>query len=133
MQPCTCTAPAWTAARELATATPASSWQWMPTSAPNRPTTVPTTSARAWGSVPQPDREHLLEELGVLGVGAGPAALDVRHPQLVQPGRDLELVRDREGDPRPLGSVAQGGVIELKGHLAASAATGKRVSTSITA
>src|SRR5205807_1717253 len=37
-------------------------------------------------------RRHLVEVLRVLGVGPGPAALDVRHAQLVELLRDLQLV-----------------------------------------
>ena len=52
--PCTWRAPARTAAIELATAQPVSSWQWMPTmtSAPTWSCTAPTISSISWGSDP---------------------------------------------------------------------------------
>ena len=52
MVPCTCVAPASTAAIELATAHPVSLWQWMPTRAPVERTTSSTTSATWPGSIP---------------------------------------------------------------------------------
>ncbi len=52
MQPCTCTAPARTAARVLATAQPVSSWQWMPATGPKSPVTLRVSSSIASGSVP---------------------------------------------------------------------------------
>src|SRR6188472_1350887 len=54
-----------------------------------------------------------LEEFGVLRVGAGPAALDEGHPEAVEPLGDAQLVVAAERDPLALGSVAQGGVVEL--------------------
>ena len=52
--PWTWPAPASTAAIELATAQPVSSWQWMPTvtSAPKWARTAPTISPISWGSDP---------------------------------------------------------------------------------
>ena len=52
MQPCTCTAPARTAASVLATPTPQSSWQWMPTTSPQRATMEAVTSSTRSGRVP---------------------------------------------------------------------------------
>ena len=51
-----------------------------------------------------------VEELLVLGVGAGPAALDVVDAQLVQLLGDDQLVLDGEGDGLALGAVAQSGI-----------------------
>ncbi len=51
-QPWTWIAPARTAARVLATAQPESSWQWIPATAPKRPTTSPTTRSMWSGSIP---------------------------------------------------------------------------------
>ena len=52
--PWTWRAPARTAAIELATAQPVSSWQWMPivTSAPTWACTAPTMASISWGSEP---------------------------------------------------------------------------------
>ncbi len=52
--PCTCPAPASTAAIELATAQPVSSWQWMPMTAsvPTCAWTAATISPMSWGSDP---------------------------------------------------------------------------------
>ena len=52
------------------------------------------------------------EELDVLGVRARPAALDVRHAELVEHARDPQLVGERERDVLALGTVAQGRVVE---------------------
>ena len=52
------------------------------------------------------------EELDVLGVRARPAALDERHPVLVEHPRDAQLVGEREGDVLALRPVAQGRVVE---------------------
>ena len=57
-----------------------------------------------------------LEELGVLGHGAGPAALDEAHAELVQQPRDRELVGDRVADALALPAVAQRGVEDLVVH-----------------
>ena len=54
------------------------------------------------------------EELGVLGVGARPAALDIAHAQTVQLPRDRQLVRDRRVEPLLLHAVAQGGVVDVE-------------------
>ena len=59
------------------------------------------------------------EEVDVLRVGARPAALDERHPELVEHAGDAQLVREREGDVLALGPVAERGVVEddrLVGH-----------------
>jgi hypothetical protein len=50
------------------------------------------------------------EELGVLGHGTGPAALDETHPDLVEQPGDGELVVDRVADPLALRAVSQGRV-----------------------
>ncbi len=52
------------------------------------------------------------EELNVLRVGAGPAALDVGHPVLVEHPGDPQLVGEREDDVLALGPVAERGVVE---------------------
>ena len=52
------------------------------------------------------------EELDVLGVRARPAALDERHPELVEHPRDAQLVGERERDVLALRAVAQRGVVE---------------------
>ena len=56
-----------------------------------------------------------VEELDVLGVGAGPAALDEVHAELVELVGDAQLVVDGERDALELGAVAQGGVVDLDG------------------
>ena len=57
------------------------------------------------------------EELGVLGVGAGPAALDEADPQLVEVRRDGELVRHGEVEALLLRAVAQRRVVDVDvGH-----------------
>ena len=53
------------------------------------------------------------EELGVLRVGAGPAALDERHPEVVELLGHPELVVDGQGQALLLGAVAQGGVEDV--------------------
>ena len=56
------------------------------------------------------------EELGVLGHGAGPAALDEADAELVEQAGHGELVDHRVGDPLALGTVAQRGVEDLVRH-----------------
>ena len=57
------------------------------------------------------------EELGVLGVGAGPAALDEADAQLVEVRRDGELVGHGEVEPLLLRAVAQRRVVDVEvGH-----------------
>src|SRR4029078_6781257 len=53
-----------------------------------------------------------LEELDVLGVRARPAALDVRHPELVEHPGDAELVGGAEGDVLALGAVTERRVVQ---------------------
>ena len=67
-----------------------------------------------------------LEELDVLGVGAGPAAFDVVEADLVQARGDAQLVGQREDHALALGAVAQRGVVEEDGvaHEAAPAVVG---------
>lgn len=55
------------------------------------------------------------EELGVTGVGAGPAALDEAHAEVVQMPGNGQLVRDRQVDAFTLRTVAQGGVEDMEG------------------
>ena len=54
-----------------------------------------------------------LEELEVLGVGAWPAAFDVRDAKAVQPVGDAELVLERVGNALTLRAVAQSGVVHF--------------------
>jgi hypothetical protein len=54
------------------------------------------------------------EELGVLGVGPRPAALDVAHTQAVELPGNGELVRDREVQALLLRAVAQRGVVDVE-------------------
>jgi len=54
------------------------------------------------------------EEPGVLGNGAGPAALDETDAELVQASRDGQLVRDGQGQALLLGTVAQRGVVDVE-------------------
>ena len=54
------------------------------------------------------------EELGVLGVGARPPALDVADPELVEVGGDGELVGDGEVQALLLRTIAQGGVVDVQ-------------------
>ena len=55
----------------------------------------------------------VLEKSDVLGIGARPAALDVVDPQFVELLGDADLVLDQKGDILGLGSVPQGGIVEL--------------------
>lgn len=59
-----------------------------------------------------------LEELGVPRVGAGPAALDEAHPEVVEVPGDGQLVGDGEVDALALRTVAERGVedMEVVGH-----------------
>ena len=59
---------------------------------------------------------HAAEELGVLGIGAGPAALDVVDAEAVEDAGDLHLVLQREGETLALGAVTEGGVVEPDGR-----------------
>jgi hypothetical protein len=54
-----------------------------------------------------------LEELGVLRVGSGPAALDDVDAEPVQRGRDPQLVGDRQVKPDLLRAVPQSRVVDL--------------------
>ena len=60
------------------------------------------------------------EELGVLGVGARPAALDVADAEVVEVPRDGQLVGDGEGEPLLLRAVAQGRVVDVEATLQSS-------------
>ena len=53
------------------------------------------------------------EKFLIAGVGAGPAPLDVAHPQAVQLAGHLELVLGGEYESFGLGSVPEGGVVEF--------------------
>ena len=57
------------------------------------------------------------EELGVLGVRTGPAALDVAHAEVVELLGDGELVGDGEVEPLLLRAVAQRRVVDVEGAL----------------
>src|SRR5207342_339508 len=57
------------------------------------------------------------EELGVLGVRARPATLDVADTELVELARDGQLVGDGEVEPLLLSAVAQRGVVDVEGAL----------------
>ena len=54
------------------------------------------------------------EELGVLGVGARPAALDEAHAEAVELPRDRQLVGDGEVEPLLLRAVAQRRVVDVE-------------------
>ena len=54
------------------------------------------------------------EELGVLRDRARPSALDEPDTELVQPPRDGELVGHGQGQALLLGTVAQGGVVDME-------------------
>ena len=60
------------------------------------------------------------EELGVLGVGAGPAALDEADAELVDVPGDVQLVERRRGQPLLLRAVAQGRVVDVEPGLGQS-------------
>jgi hypothetical protein len=53
-----------------------------------------------------------LEEGGVLGVRAGPAAFDVVHAEVIELFGDADFVEGAEGDAGALGAVTQGGVVD---------------------
>jgi hypothetical protein len=55
------------------------------------------------------------EQLGVLGVRAGPPGLDERHAERVERAGDAQLVGDRVRDAGALAAVAQGRVVDLDG------------------
>jgi hypothetical protein len=54
------------------------------------------------------------EELGVLRDGAGPAALDEPDAELVEPGRDRQLVGDGQVQALLLCAITQGGVVDVE-------------------
>ncbi len=54
------------------------------------------------------------EELGVLGVGAGPATLDEAHAEIVEVPSDGQLVDHRQRQALLLGAVAQRGVVDVE-------------------
>jgi hypothetical protein len=62
---------------------------------------------------------HALKVLGVLLVGERVAAFDEVEAHLVQPLGDLQLVLQRKAHAFALGAVAEGGVVDLDGQLAA--------------
>ena len=55
------------------------------------------------------------EELGVLRIGAGPAAFDEADPEIVEVARDRQLVGNGKREPLLLRAVAQGGVVDVEG------------------
>jgi hypothetical protein len=59
----------------------------------------------------QLDLFDALEELGVLGVRAGPAALDIVDAEGIQLTCDLDLILSRKRQPFALGAIAQGGIV----------------------
>jgi hypothetical protein len=58
------------------------------------------------------------EELGVARVRAGPPALDVGEPNLIEPVQDPQTVLDGVGEVRLLGAVTERRVVELDAHRA---------------
>ena len=95
------------------TGAPESSSAWTLASSSGLPPTRQVEPKAAMRRVLQRHVAGPGEELDVLGVGAGPAALDEGHAELVEPAGDPQLVLDREADPLPLGAVAEGGVVDL--------------------
>src|SRR5258708_2099100 len=65
------------------------------------------------------------EHLGVVGVGAGPAGLDERDAEGVEPLRDAELVGAGERDALALRAVAQRGVVDRDAEVRGSCAHGR--------
>ena len=70
---------------------------------------MPKAVTLAWREVEVADRA---EVGGVLGVRERIAPLDIVEPQRVEPGRDQELVLEREVDPLALAAVAQRGIVK---------------------
>src|SRR5581483_1652606 len=60
---------------------------------------------------------HALEEGFVLRIGAGPAALDKVHSELIQTAGNANLILDTEANAFALRTVAQGGVVDLDSSL----------------
>ena len=54
----------------------------------------------------------LVKVADILGVGAGPAALDIINAQFIQQARDMQLVGQGKGDALALAAIAQGGVVD---------------------
>ena len=65
------------------------------------------------------------EELGVLGQGAGPSALDKANAVVIEQSRHRKFVDDRVRDALALGTIAQGRVVDVK-RIALGNALGKR-------
>src|SRR4029077_15206847 len=78
-------------------------------------------------------RARRREELDVLRVRAGPAALDEGHPELVEHPRHAQLVGERQRDVLALRPVAQGRVVEDDRRVAHDATAAGAPRRSITA
>ena len=74
--------------------------------------TVPGEAEGRESGVPPRHRSGRGEELGVLRVGARPAAFDEGHTEVVKAARDLELVDQRNGKALALVAVSKRGVVE---------------------
>src|SRR5690349_21203452 len=83
-------------------------------------TGAPLAAERSQSRVSERLRGKAREQLFVLGVGAGEAALDVVELQVVEQAPDALLVRGRERDLGSLRAVAQGRVVDddpsFRGH-----------------
>src|SRR5207249_6903104 len=82
------------------------------------PARVPGHAERRDLRLAQRDARDAPEELRVLGIRAGPAALDVADPERVQPAGDPDLVLRREGEAFALRAVSQGRVVQDRVHVA---------------
>ncbi len=91
---------------------------------------VPRAAERREPSALQRHVPHAGEELGVLRVGARPAALDQIDAERVEPLGDRDLVGAGEGEALPLGAVAEGGVVDLDARHRIRAFARRRVAAS---